>query len=89
MLDVRDPVPAFFARMMACEAIASTSLSALILAEALGIPNLWLDFGSDDDAGARLPLPGLVLAGRQAADRAAASRRGTAGERPGRGGGAA
>ena len=26
------------------------SLSALILAEALGIPNLWLDFGSDDDA---------------------------------------
>ena len=37
-----------FARMMACEAIASSSLSALILAEALGIPNLWLDFGAED-----------------------------------------
>ncbi len=34
--------------MMACEAIASSSLSALILAEALGIPNLWLDFGAED-----------------------------------------
>ncbi|MBA4100465.1 MAG: hypothetical protein C0484_27280 [Rhodospirillum sp.] len=45
MLDTRDPVAVFFARMMACEAIASSSLSALILAEALGIPNLWLDFG--------------------------------------------
>ena len=32
---------------MACEAIASSSLSALILAEALGIPNLWLDFGAE------------------------------------------
>ncbi|HKP24352.1 MAG TPA: hypothetical protein VJV39_10825, partial [Dongiaceae bacterium] len=49
LLDVRDPAPVFFARMMACEAIASTSLSGLILAEALGIPNLWLDFESDDD----------------------------------------
>jgi hypothetical protein len=33
---------------MACETIASSSLSALILAEALGIPNLWLDFGAED-----------------------------------------
>jgi hypothetical protein len=50
VLNVRDPAPTFFARMMACEAIAGSSLSALILAEALGIPNLWLDFGSGDDA---------------------------------------
>lgn len=47
VLDTRDPVPVFFARMMACEAVASSSLSALILAEALGIPNLWLDFGAE------------------------------------------
>jgi pyruvyltransferase len=50
VLDVRDPPSTFFARMMACEAIASASLGGLILAEALGIPNLWLDFGSDDPA---------------------------------------
>jgi len=48
VLDPRDPIPVFFARLMACEAIASSSLSALILAEALGIPNLWLDFGAED-----------------------------------------
>jgi hypothetical protein len=47
VLDTRDPISVFFARMMACEAIASSSLSALILAEALGIPNLWLDFGAE------------------------------------------
>jgi len=47
VLDPRDPVPVFFARLMACEAIASSSLSVLILAEALGIPNLWLDFGAE------------------------------------------
>ncbi len=48
VLDSRGPAFAFFARMMACEAIASSSVSALILAEALGIPNLWLDFGAED-----------------------------------------
>jgi hypothetical protein len=47
VLDIRDPMSVFFARMMACEAIASSSLSTLILAEALGIPNLWLDFGAE------------------------------------------
>ena len=47
VLDTRDSISIFFARMMACEAIASSSLSALILAEALGIPNLWLDFGAE------------------------------------------
>jgi hypothetical protein len=55
VLNVRDPAPTFFARMMACDAIASSSLSALILAEALGIPNLWLDFGSGDDAARAFP----------------------------------
>jgi hypothetical protein len=55
VLDVRDPPPAFFARMMACEAIASSSLSGLILAEALGVPNLWLDFGSEDDPARAFP----------------------------------
>jgi hypothetical protein len=44
ILDVRDPPPAFFAQMMACEAIASSSLHGLIFAEALGIPNVWVDF---------------------------------------------
>jgi len=48
VLDTRAPAPAFFARMMTCEAVAGSSLSALILAEALGIPNLWLDFGAED-----------------------------------------
>jgi hypothetical protein len=55
VLDVRDPAPAFLARMMACEAIAGTSLSGLILAEALGIPNLWLDFGADADPARSFP----------------------------------
>ena len=55
LLDIRDPVPTFFARMMACEAIAGTSLNGLILAEALGIPNLWLDFGADDDPARAFP----------------------------------
>jgi hypothetical protein len=44
ILDVRDPPPTFFAQMMACEAIASSSLHGLIFAEALGIPNVWVDF---------------------------------------------
>ena len=44
VLDVRDPAPAFFTQMMACAAIASSSLHGLIFAEALGIPNVWLDF---------------------------------------------
>jgi hypothetical protein len=48
LLDLRDPLPVFFARMMACEAIAGSSLSALILAEGLGIPNLWLDLEIED-----------------------------------------
>lgn len=48
VLDVRDPAPAFFAQMMACEAIASSSLHGLIFAEALGIPNAWLTFHPED-----------------------------------------
>ena len=48
ILNVRDPAPAFFARMMACEAIASSSLYGLIFAEALGIPNVWLHFEEVD-----------------------------------------
>jgi hypothetical protein len=55
VLDTRDPIPVFFAWLMACETIASSSLSALILAEALGIPNLWLDFRSDDDPARAFP----------------------------------
>jgi pyruvyltransferase len=47
VLDTREPISVFFTELMACEAIASSSLSALILAEALGIPNLWLDFGDE------------------------------------------
>ena len=47
ILDVRDPEPLFFAQMMACEAIAGSSLNGLIFAEALGIPNAWLDFGPE------------------------------------------
>ncbi len=43
VLDVRDPAPAFFTQMAACAAIASSSLHGLIFAEALGIPNVWLD----------------------------------------------
>jgi len=48
VLDVRDPEPTFFAQMISCEAIASSSLHGLIFAEALGIPNAWLDFGPED-----------------------------------------
>jgi hypothetical protein len=42
-----DPDPAFFKQMMACEAIASSSLHGLIFAEAAGIPNTWVDFASE------------------------------------------
>jgi hypothetical protein len=52
VLDVRDPAPAFFARIMACDAIASSSLYGLIFAEALGIPNVWLHFEDVDANGA-------------------------------------
>ena len=45
VLDVRDPEPKFFAQVMSCAAIAGSSLHGLIFAEALGIPNLWLDVG--------------------------------------------
>jgi len=48
VLDVRDPEHTFFAQMMSCEAIASASLHGIIFAEALGIPNAWLDFGPED-----------------------------------------
>jgi len=48
VLDVRDPAPAFFAQMAACAAIASSSLHGLIFAEALGIPNVWLDLRPED-----------------------------------------
>jgi pyruvyltransferase len=48
VLDVRDPAPSFFAQLMSCETIASSSLHGLILAEALGIPNVWLDFGPEN-----------------------------------------
>jgi hypothetical protein len=48
ILDVRDPAPAFFAQMATCAAIASSSLLGLVFAEALGIPNVWLDFRPED-----------------------------------------
>ncbi|MGH6891388.1 MAG: hypothetical protein ACREEP_03930, partial [Dongiaceae bacterium] len=50
ILGARDPEPAFFAQMMACEAIASSSLHGLIFAEALGIPNAWVDFAPERSA---------------------------------------
>ncbi|WP_119300518.1 glycosyltransferase family protein [Dongia deserti] len=48
VLDVRDPAPKFFARMMECETIAGSSLHGLVFAEALGIPNVWVDFRPED-----------------------------------------
>ena len=42
-----EPDPAFFEQMMACEAIASSALHGLIFAEALGIPNTWVDFANE------------------------------------------
>jgi len=50
ILTSRDPDPAFFEQMTACEAIASSALHGLIYAEALGIPNAWLDFSSEGSA---------------------------------------
>lgn len=50
VLDVRDPAPVFFAQMAACAAIASSSLHGLIFAEALGIPNVWLDLRPESPA---------------------------------------
>lgn len=49
VLDVRDPEPEFFARLGSCEAIASSSLHGLVFAEALGIPNVWVDFAPPDE----------------------------------------
>jgi pyruvyltransferase len=48
VLDVRDPAPTFFKQLMDCQVVASSSLHKLIFAEALGIPNVWLDFGRED-----------------------------------------
>lgn len=48
VIDVRGPVPRFFTQLMACEGVASSSLHGLIFAEALGIPNVWLDLGPED-----------------------------------------
>lgn len=50
IVESHDPDPAFFAQMMECEAIASSSLHGLIFAEALGIPNTWMDFASEGSA---------------------------------------
>jgi hypothetical protein len=43
VLDVCDPAEVFFADMMSCDAIASSSLHGLIFGEALGLPTLWLE----------------------------------------------
>jgi hypothetical protein len=43
ILDVQGPPETFMQTMMSCKAIASTSLHGLIFAEALGIPNLWME----------------------------------------------
>lgn len=47
VLEGWEPDPTFFEQMMACEAIASSSLHGLIFAEAVGIPNTWVDFASE------------------------------------------
>jgi len=44
VIDVQAAPAEFFAQLLSCEAIASSSLHGLIFAEALGIPNLWLRF---------------------------------------------
>lgn len=49
-LNVHDDPDAFLTRMAECETVASSSLHGLIFAEALGIPNVWLEL-SDQVAG--------------------------------------
>jgi pyruvyltransferase len=44
-LDVTQPPEVFLANMARCQIIVSSSLHGLIFAEALGIPNLWLELG--------------------------------------------
>jgi pyruvyltransferase len=43
VLDVCDPVDIYFADMMSCDAIASSSLHGLVFGEAFGLPTLWLE----------------------------------------------
>lgn len=42
-LNVHDDPAEFLAEMAACEAVASSSLHGLVFAEALAIPNLWIE----------------------------------------------
>ena len=43
LLDVREPQDSFLRRMASCRAVVSSSLHGLVFAEALGIPNLWIE----------------------------------------------
>ncbi|HEX8168885.1 MAG TPA: glycosyltransferase [Beijerinckiaceae bacterium] len=43
VLNVCDPPEIFFRELVACAAVASTSLHGLIFGEALGLPTLWLE----------------------------------------------
>ncbi len=43
LLDAADPPDRYFEQLTKCDAVVASSLHGLIFAEALGIPNLWVD----------------------------------------------
>ncbi len=46
-LNVHESPDVFLARMAECETVLSTSLHGLVLAEALGIPSVWIEAGDE------------------------------------------
>lgn len=47
LVDVSLPVEAFIDTLLACEVVVSSSLHGLVLAEAYGLPNLWIELSNE------------------------------------------
>ena len=55
IVDMTEPVLDVIATVASCQHVLSSALHGLILADSLGVPNLWLRFDLDTDARAGIP----------------------------------